>query len=212
MDFATLIDFVVHLDQYLYGFTQAYGLWVHALLALIIFCETGLVVLPFLPGDSLLFVAGAVAAVHGLNPFGLALCLFVAAGLGDSTNYWIGWRYGLRLFARSQGRWVRRDHLEHTELFYARHGAKTVVIARFFPILRTFSPFAAGLARMPYQRFLCFSLLGSVLWVGGLVGLGYWFGNVPFIRDHLMLLILAVIGLSVLPLLIGYWRSTRRAL
>lgn len=209
MDFAYLIDLFLHLDQHVQTLTQEYGVWVYALLALVIFCETGLVVTPFLPGDSLLFIAGAVVALNGMDPWSLGLCLFIAAGLGDSTNYWIGRRYGTRLFTNPESRIFRRDYLLQTELFYARHGAKTVTLARFFPILRTFAPFVAGLGRMPYPRFLAFSLLGSLLWIGGLLTLGYLFGNVPFIKDNLTLLIFGIIGLSLIPMLIGYLRHRR---
>ena len=209
MDFAYLIDLFLHLDQHVQTLTQEYGVWVYALLALVIFCETGLVVTPFLPGDSLLFIAGAVVALNGMDPWSLGLCLFIAAGLGDSTNYWIGRRYGTRLFTNPNSRIFRRDYLLQTEIFYAKHGAKTVTLARFFPILRTFAPFVAGLGRMPYPRFLAFSLLGSVLWIGGLLTLGYQFGNVPVIKENLTLLIFGIIGFSLLPMFIGYLRHRR---
>ncbi len=209
MDFSALLDLFLHLDQHIQELTLQYGVWIYALLALVIFCETGLVVTPFLPGDSLLFIAGAVVAMNGMDPWSLGLCLFVAASLGDSTNYWIGRRYGIRLFDNTDSRIFRRDYLLQTEIFYARHGAKTVTLARFFPILRTFAPFVAGLGRMPYPRFLAFSLLGSLLWIGGLLTLGYLFGNVPFIKDNLTLLIFGIIGLSLIPMLIGYLRHRR---
>ena len=209
MDFSALLDLFLHLDQHVQELTLQYGVWIYALLALVIFCETGLVVTPFLPGDSLLFIAGAVVAMNGMDPWSLGLCLFVAASLGDSTNYWIGRRYGIRLFDNTDSRIFRRDYLLQTEIFYARHGAKTVTLARFFPILRTFAPFVAGLGRMPYPRFLAFSLLGSLLWIGGLLTLGYLFGNVPFIKDNLTLLIFGIIGLSLIPMLIGYLRHRR---
>ncbi len=209
MDFSALLDLFLHLDQHVQELTLQYGVWIYALLALVIFCETGLVVTPFLPGDSLLFIAGAVVAMNGMDPWSLGLCLFVAASLGDSTNYWIGRRYGIRLFDNTHSRIFRRDYLLQTEIFYARHGAKTVTLARFFPILRTFAPFVAGLGRMPYPRFLAFSLLGSLLWIGGLLTLGYLFGNVPFIKDNLTLLIFGIIGLSLIPMLIGYLRHRR---
>lgn len=210
MDFASLIDLFLNLDQHIQTLSQQYGVWIFALLALVIFCETGLVVTPFLPGDSLLFIAGAVVALNGMNPWLLGLCLFIAAGLGDSTNYWIGRNYGTRLFTRTDSRIFRRDYLLQTEIFYAKHGAKTVTLARFFPILRTFAPFVAGLGRMPYPRFLLFSLFGSLLWIGGLLTLGYQFGNVPLIKDNLSLLIIGIIGLSLLPMLIGYLRQRLR--
>ena len=209
MDFSALLDLFLHLDQHVQELTLQYGVWIYALLALVIFCETGLVVTPFLPGDSLLFIAGAVVALNGMDPWSLGLCLFIAASLGDSTNYWIGRRYGIRLFDNTNSRIFRRDYLLQTEIFYAKHGAKTVTLARFFPILRTFAPFVAGLGRMPYPRFLAFSLLGSLLWIGGLLTLGYLFGNVPFIKDNLTLLIFGIIVLSLIPMLIGYLRHRR---
>jgi membrane-associated protein len=209
MDFSTLIDLVLNLDQHLQAFTQEYGLWVYALLALVIFCETGLVVMPFLPGDSLLFIAGAVTAMNGMDPWLLGLCLFIAAGLGDSTNYWIGRRYGLRLFSNPDSKIFRRDHLRRTEVFYAAHGAKTVTLARFFAVLRTFAPFVAGLSRMPYPRFVAFSLFGSLLWIGSLLTLGYLFGNVPVVRDSLGLMIVGVFVLFLLIILIGHRRQRR---
>ncbi len=209
MDFSALLDLFLHLDQHVQELTLQYGVWIYALLALVIFCETGLVVTPFLPGDSLLFIAGAVVALNGMDPWSLGLCLFIAASLGDSTNYWIGRRYGIRLFDNTNSRIFRRDYLLQTEIFYGKHGAKTVTLARFFPILRTFAPFVAGLGRMPYPRFLAFSLLGSLLWIGGLLTLGYLFGNVPFIKDNLTLLIFGIIGLSLIPMLIGYLRHRR---
>ena len=212
MDFITyLIDLFLNLDQHLQALTQEYGLWVYALLALVIFCETGLVVMPFLPGDSLLFIAGAVVAANGMDPWSLGMLLFAAATLGDSTNYWIGRHFGLRLFERGNPKIFRRDYLIQTEIFYAKHGAKTVTLARFIPIVRTFAPFVAGLSRMPYPRFLTFSLLGSTLWIGGLLTIGYLFGNVPFIKQNLTLMIFGIIGLSLLPMFVGYIQHRRAA-
>lgn len=208
MDFNPL-DLILHLDVYLDMLVNHYGAWIYPILFAVIFCETGLVVLPFLPGDSLLFIGGAVAAGGGMDPVLLAALLMAAAILGDSTNYVIGRTLGERLFRNPNSKIFRRDYLEQTHAFYARHGGKTVTLARFLPIIRTFAPFVAGVGKMPYPRFLAFSVLGTLAWVGGLVALGYFFGNVPFIKQHLTGLILAIIVLSLLPMLIGLVRSRR---
>ena len=206
MDFNPL-DLILHLDVYLDLLVNNYGPWVYAILFLVIFCETGLVVMPFLPGDSLLFIAGAVAAGGGLDPVLLAGLLMLAAILGDSTNYVIGRTAGERLFNNPNSKIFRRDYLEKTHDFYERHGGKTVTMARFLPIFRTFAPFVAGVASMFYPRFFMFSVIGTILWVGGLVTLGYFFGNVPFIKKNLSLLVLAIIVLSLVPMIIGLIRS-----
>ena len=163
--------------------------------------------MPFLPGDSLLFIAGAVAAGGGMDPFLLGGLLMAAAILGDSTNYIVGRTVGDKLFSNPDSKIFRRDYLDQTHAFYARHGGKTVTLARFLPILRTFAPFVAGVGKMHYPRFLGFSVLGTVLWVGGLVTLGYFFGNMPFIKQNLTLLIVAIILISLLPMIIGVLRS-----
>ena len=206
MDFNPL-DLILHLDVYLDLLVTNYGLWIYAILFLVIFCETGLVVMPFLPGDSLLFIAGAVAAGGGMDPVLLAGLLMLAAILGDSTNYVIGRTAGERLFSNPNSKIFRRDYLQKTHDFYDKHGGKTVTLARFLPILRTFAPFVAGIAKMPYPRFFGFSVLGTILWVGGLVTLGYFFGNVPFIKKNLSLLVVFIILLSLVPMIIGVARS-----
>lgn len=206
MDFNPL-DLILHLDVYLDLLVTNYGPWIYAILFLVIFCETGLVVMPFLPGDSLLFIAGAVAAGGGMDPVLLAGLLMLAAILGDSTNYIIGRTTGEKLFNNPKSRIFRRDYLLRTHEFYARHGGKTVTLARFLPIVRTFAPFVAGVGRMYYPRFLAFSVLGSILWVGSLVALGFFFGNVPFIKQNLTLLVLVIILLSLLPMIFGLFRS-----
>ena len=206
MDFNPL-DLILHLDVYLDLLVTNYGLWIYAILFLVIFCETGLVVMPFLPGDSLLFIAGAVAAGGGMDPVLLAGLLMLAAILGDSTNYVIGRTAGERLFSNPNSKIFRRDYLQKTHDFYDKHGGKTVTLARFLPILRTFAPFVAGIAKMPYARFFGFSVLGTILWVGGLVTLGYFFGNVPFIKKNLSLLVVFIILLSLVPMIIGVARS-----
>ena len=206
MDFNP-IDIILHLDVYLDMLVNNYGPWIYAILFLVIFCETGLVVMPFLPGDSLLFIAGAVAAGGGMDPVLLAGLLMLAAIMGDSTNYVIGRTVGERLFSNPNSKIFRRDYLEKTHDFYERHGGKTVTMARFLPIFRTFAPFVAGVARMFYPRFFMFSVFGTILWVGGLVTLGYFFGNVPFIKSNLSLLVVGIILLSLVPMIIGVIRS-----
>lgn len=206
MDFNPL-DLILHLDAYLDLLVTNYGPWIYAILFTVIFCETGLVVMPFLPGDSLLFIAGAVAAGGGMDPVLLAGLLMAAAILGDSTNYVIGRTAGERLFNNPNSKIFRRDYLQRTHDFYERHGGKTVTMARFLPILRTFAPFVAGIAHMHYPRFLGFSVSGSLLWVGGLVTLGYFFGNVPFIKQHLSLMVVGIIILSLVPMILGLLRG-----
>ncbi|WP_271410544.1 DedA family protein [Pseudomonas sp. Q1-7] len=208
MDFNP-IDLILHLDHYLNLLVTQYGVWVYAILFLVIFCETGLVVTPFLPGDSLLFIAGAVCAGGAMDPWLLGGLLMLAAISGDSLNYLIGRTAGERLFSNPDSKIFRRDYLQRTHDFYDRHGGKTVTLARFLPIVRTFAPFVAGVGRMPYPRFFAFSVLGTILWVGGLVTLGFFFGNVPFIKQNLSLMIIAIIGLSLLPMLIGMLRNRR---
>lgn len=206
MDFNPL-DLILHLDVYLDLLVNNYGPWIYAILFLVIFCETGLVVMPFLPGDSLLFIAGAVAAGGGMDPVLLGGLLMLAAILGDSTNYVIGRTAGEKLFSNPNSKIFRRDYLQKTHDFYDKHGGKTVTLARFLPIIRTFAPFVAGVAKMPYARFFGFSVLGTILWVGGLVTLGYFFGNVPFIKKNLSLLVVAIILLSLVPMILGVVRS-----
>ncbi|WP_203648179.1 DedA family protein [Pseudomonas sp. RtIB026] len=206
MDFNPLA-LILHLDAYLDLLVNNYGPWIYAILFAVIFCETGLVVMPFLPGDSLLFIAGAVAAGGGMDPVLLAGLLMTAAILGDSTNYVIGRTAGERLFRNPNSKIFRQDYLQRTHEFYERHGGKTVTLARFLPILRTFAPFVAGIAHMHYPRFLAFSVAGSLLWVGGLVTLGYFFGNVPFIKQHLSLMVVAIIILSLVPMILGLLRG-----
>ncbi|MFZ6047530.1 DedA family protein [Pseudomonas sp. CR3202] len=209
MDFNP-IDLILHLDVYLNQLVSNYGTWIYAILFLVIFCETGLVVTPFLPGDSLLFIAGAVAAGGAMDPLLLGGLLMLAAISGDSLNYLIGRTVGEKLFKNPDSKIFRRDYLQRTHEFYDRHGGKTVTLARFLPIVRTFAPFVAGVGKMPYARFLGFSVLGTLLWVGGLVTLGYFFGNVPFIKQNLSLMVVAIIGISMLPMVISMVRSRLR--
>ena len=201
------IDLILHLDSYLSLAVANYGTWIYAILFLVIFCETGLVVTPFLPGDSLLFIAGAICATGGMDPWMLGGLLLVAAISGDSTNYVIGRTLGKRLFSNPNSKVFRRDYLDQTHAFYERHGGKTVTLARFLPIVRTFAPFVAGMAYMPYARFLFFSVASSIAWVGGLVTLGYFFGNVPFIKQNLSLMVVGIIILSLVPMILGLLRG-----
>lgn len=205
-----LIDFVLHVDRHLLSLIGQYGLWVYGILFLIVFVETGLVVMPFLPGDSLLFAAGTLAGVGSLDPLVLGGGLFVAAVLGDSANYYVGSRIGAAVYARDS-RWIRRDHLDRAREFFERHGGKSVLIARFAPFLRTFVPFVAGASRMPYARFLVFNVLGALFWVGGFVSLGYFFGNLPGVKEHFTWVLLGIIVLSLLPALVAYLHGRRPA-
>jgi len=199
-------DLIVHLDKHLAGLLQQYGIWVYLLLFLIIFCETGLVVTPFLPGDSLLFVAGTLWAAAGLNVHALAALLIFAAISGNTTNYWIGRYVGPKVFHWTDSRWFNRRALDRTHAFYERHGGKTIVITRFVPIIRTFAPFVAGVGSMTHARFQSFNIAGGVLWVGSLLYAGYYFGNIPVIRNNLTLVIFAIVGLSVMPVVIEFLR------
>jgi len=200
-------DLLVHLDRHLAALLQEYGIWIYALLFLIVFCETGLVVTPFLPGDSLLFVAGALWAAAGLDPQALAATLIAAALCGDNVNYWVGRYLGPKVFQWESSRLFNRRGLDYTHAFYDRHGGKTVVIARFVPIVRTFAPFVAGIGRMRYLRFLAFSVVGAVLWVVSLVTAGYLFGNVPLVKNNLTIVIFAIVLVSVSPIAIEYLRA-----
>ncbi|MGA8052088.1 MAG: DedA family protein [Burkholderiales bacterium] len=208
---ASLWDIALHLDQHLAAFLAQHGAWVYALLFVIVFCETGLVVTPFLPGDSLLFVVGALAATGGISPEVAAATLVCAALCGDNVNYWIGRWLGPRVFGAPDARWFNARHLAYTEAFYERHGGKAIVIARFVPIVRTYVPFVAGVGRMRYMRFLAFSVGGALLWVVSLVAAGYYFGNLPVVRNNLTLAILGVIALSLLPVVLATLRRLRAA-
>ncbi|ANQ84061.1 DedA protein [Azoarcus olearius] len=204
---ASFIDLFLHLDRHLAELLADYGSWIYAILFLIVFCETGLVVMPFLPGDSLLFMAGALAAGGGMDPAVLIGVLFVAAVLGDSLNYTIGRRFGQRISQWPDSRFFNRKALERTHAFYERHGGKTIVIARFMPIIRTFAPFVAGMGQMEYRRFIAFNVLGAALWVGPLIMAGYWFGNLPVVKNNLSIVVLGIIVLSLMPLVIGWLRQ-----
>lgn len=207
---AALIDIVLHLDAQLLKLTEDYGVWVYAILFLIIFAETGLVIAPFLPGDSLLFVAGALCGMGALHLGLLVLLLTLAAFCGDNTNYWIGRTLGMHLFERVSGRLLKQEHLDKTRAFYAKHGGKTIIFARFLPIIRTFAPFVAGIGAMRYRLFMLFSALGSLAWIGSLSVAGYFFGNIPLVKNNLTLIILGIIVVSLLPALREFIRHRRR--
>ncbi|HXA95245.1 MAG TPA: DedA family protein [Candidatus Dormibacteraeota bacterium] len=206
-----LLDVLLHLDRHLSEVIQHYGVWTYLILFLIVFCETGLVVTPFLPGDSLLFAVGAFAAIGALDLWLVMLLLAAAAILGDSVNYAVGAQLGPRVFRGEGGRFLNRRHLERTHQFYERYGSKTIVIARFVPIVRTFAPFVAGIGRMSYGRFLFYNVAGALLWIVSLVMGGYLFGNIPVVRRNFSLVVFAIIGLSILPALIELGRQRRRA-
>lgn len=206
------VDLFLHLDQHLNQLIAQYGTSTYAILFLIVFCETGLVVTPFLPGDSLLFAAGTLAGMGALHPVVLLAVLFTASVVGDSSNYWVGRYVGPRAFSGNV-RFLKREYLERTREFYRRHGGQTVILARFLPIIRTFAPFVAGVGQMNYLRFLAMSLIGSACWVGLFVGAGYFFGNLPLVRQNFSLVVMAIIGISVLPMtleLVRGWLSSRR--
>lgn len=211
MDLLTaFIDIVLHLDTHLLALTQAYGVWVYGILFLIIFCETGLVVTPFLPGDSLLFVAGALCAMGSLELGLLMPLLMLAAFSGDNTNYWIGRLIGVRLVKYANGRFFKREHLDKTRAFYEKHGGKTIIFARFLPIVRTFAPFVAGIGVMHYRLFMAFSALGSIVWIGSFTLGGYFFGNIPVIKNNLTVMVLAIVFISILPALIQFFRNRKK--
>jgi membrane-associated protein len=206
---AALWDFVVRLDAHLAAFVAQHGAWVYALLFVIVFCETGLVVTPFLPGDSLLFVVGTLAAAGGMD-IGLVMALLVGAALcGDNVNYWIGRWAGPKVFRQQDSRWFNRKHLERTHAFYERHGGQAIILARFVPIVRTYVPFVAGIGTMPYARFLAFSVAGALLWVLSLCLAGYWFGNIPAVKENLGAVIVAIVIVSVMPMAVALLRARR---
>ena len=208
-----LVDFILHIDVHLAELVAQYGIWIYAILFLILFCETGLVVTPFLPGDSLLFVAGALAALPGndLNVHIMVALLVVAAVLGDAVNYTIGRLFGERLFSNPNSKIFRRSHLDKTHAFYARHGGKTIILARFVPIVRTFAPFVAGMGHMSYRHFALFNVTGALLWVLLFSYAGYLFGDLPVVQENLKLLIVGIILVSILPGVIEVWRHRRQA-
>ena len=201
MDFISkIIDFILHLDTHLNALIQIYGFWTHLILFVVIFCETGLVVTPFLPGDSLLFAAGTFAASGSLKIGWLFLILAAAAVLGDTANYWIGKIIGPKVFQKENSRIFKKEYIDRTHRFYERYGAETIILARFVPIIRTFAPFVAGIGKMTYVRFLSYNVVGGVLWVALFTFGGYFFGNIPFVRKNFSLVIIAIILISLVPM------------
>ncbi|MDO8871121.1 MAG: DedA family protein [Methanoregula sp.] len=209
--FFSIIDLVIHFDKYLPGIINTYGLWTYLILFAIIFCETGLVVMPYLPGDSLLFVAGAMAGSGYLNLEILLISLFVAAVIGDTVNYWIGNTAGMKVLEKNYSL-VRREHLEKTQEYFTRYGGITIVIARFIPFIRTFAPFLAGVGKMSYRWFIAYNVIGAALWILGFTLAGYFFGGIPIVQQNFNYIIYAIIALSlfaVVSIVVGVFRTVR---
>jgi membrane-associated protein len=206
-----IIDFILHIDDHLGEIVQNYGLWIYAIIFLIVFCETGLVVTPFLPGDSLLFATGAIIAAQteaGLSFWIMYWVIFVAAVIGDATNYHIGKYIGSGVF-KKESKYIKREYLLKTQAFYEKHGGKAIVYARFVPIIRTFAPFVAGIGTMEYKRFFFFNIFGAFLWVTLFLGAGYLFGNLQFIKDNFSMVILTIIFVSLMPIVIEFIKNRR---
>lgn len=203
----SLVDFILHIDKYIGTFIQKFGVLVYLILFCIVFLETGLVITPFLPGDSLLFVSGAFAAQHSMSIIVLFVIFCLAAVLGDSLNYWIGNYFGENIFANS--RFFRREHLERTKDFYKKHGNRMILLARFVPIVRTFAPFVAGVGKMEYKSFLTYNIVGGILWVTLFLFAGFLFGNVPLVKDNLTYFIFAIILVSLIPIFVEWWKNKK---
>ncbi|MGH7799209.1 MAG: DedA family protein [Thermodesulfobacteriota bacterium] len=207
-DFA---DVLIHLDKYLDSIIRSYGGLTYGILFLIVFCETGLVVTPILPGDSLLFAIGTVAALGSLDLSLIIILLSIAAIAGDTVNYWIGYLVGPKVFSREKSRFFNKEYLDRTHRFYQKYGGKTIVIARFIPIIRTFAPFVAGIGRMTYKKFIAYNILGGIGWIATFVLGGYFFGNIPLVQNNFALIILAIIIISILPAIIEYLRQRHQS-
>ena len=206
-----LIDFVLHIDRHLAEIIAQYGTWTYAVLFLIIFAETGIVIVPFLPGDSLLFAAGAFCAKPetGLNVHLMAALLFVAAFIGDTVNYWIGAKVGPVVFKRNASIFLRKKHLEQAHAFFEKYGGRAIILARFVPIVRTFVPFVAGIGGMRYSQFIAYNAIGAFIWIYFFAYAGFWFGNQPFVQKNFKLVILAIIIVSIVPIIVELWRGWR---
>ncbi len=209
MEISSFIDLFLHLDKYLADLVIHYGSWVYGILTIIVFCETGLVITPFLPGDSLLFAIGALCAVGSLNPFIIAPLLFIAAISGDNLNYWFGRTIGSKAFSNPESKIFKQSYLQKTQSFYTNYGSKTIVIARFVPIVRTFAPFVAGLGKMNYRVFLSFSVGGALLWIILLISAGYFFGQIEFVKKNFSVVVLAIIAISILPALFETFKTRK---
>lgn len=203
----SLVGFILHLDVYLAEIIAAYGSLTYALLFLIVFAETGFVVTPFLPGDSLLFAAGALSALGSLHIVAVLLILVVAAILGDSVNYWIGSLMGQKVVDNPRITFINQEHIDKTEAFFKKYGGKAIILARFVPIVRTFAPFVAGVGKMHYQTFVLYNIVGGLIWVGLFTLAGYFFGNIQIVKENFEVVIFAIIGISVLPMLYEYWKQ-----
>lgn len=212
MEFIQLvISFILHIDTHLAELFNQYGLWIYGILFLIIFCETGLIVTPFLPGDSLLFATGALIAGTTLDINLMALIVVSAAVLGNIVNYTVGRFFGKQLFRNPDSKIFRRDYLDKAHTFYEKHGAQAIILTRFIPIIRTFAPFVAGMSGMTYKRFLILNLVGALLWVGIFLYLGFWFGGQPIVKKYFTLLILGILVVSVLPIVFEIWKARKGA-
>jgi membrane-associated protein len=207
MEISSFIDLFLHLDKHLSDLVIHYGSWVYGILTIIVFCETGLVIAPFLPGDSLLFAIGALCAVGSLNPFIIAPLLFIAAISGDNLNYWFGRTIGSKAFSNPDSKIFKQSYLQKTQSFYTDYGSKTIVIARFVPIVRTFAPFVAGLGKMNYRTFLSFSVGGALLWILLLITAGYYFGQIEFVKKNFSVVVLAIVCISILPALFETFKT-----
>ncbi|MDA0657978.1 MAG: DedA family protein [Planctomycetota bacterium] len=205
------VEFILHIDKHLVELVQNYGVWTYSLLFLIVFCETGLIVTPFLPGDSLLFAAGAIASSGSMNVHLLALLMVVAAILGDTVNYHVGYFLGPKVLGSTDSRFFKKSYLDKTERFYEKYGGKTIVLARFIPIVRTFAPFLAGVGRMNYVWFLSYNVLGGILWVTLFVYAGYFFAEIPIVKKNFPLVVLGIIGISVLPVVFELIKARRES-
>ncbi|MBF0344611.1 MAG: DedA family protein [Nitrospirae bacterium] len=205
------VEIIIHLDKHLYELVNSYGSWTYGILFCIIFCETGLVITPFLPGDSLLFAAGALAAITPMKIHWLIILLSLGAIIGDTVNYWIGFVAGPKVFTKEKSRFFNKEHLERTQRFYEKYGAKTIILARFVPIIRTFAPFVAGIGKMAYVRFITYNVVGGLLWILIMLLGGYFFGNIPIVKKNFTVVIFAIIIISVMPAVYEYLNSRRRS-
>ncbi|MBI2148272.1 DedA family protein [Candidatus Woesearchaeota archaeon] len=208
----TLINLILHIDQHLVWLVQNYGIWIYFIVFLIIFCETGLVVTPFLPGDSLLFALGAIAAIGSLNITLLIILLSIAAILGDTVNYWIGNWFGPGIIHKRKIKFLKKEYLEKTQRFYEKYGVKTVIFARFVPIVRTFAPFLAGVGSMKYSKFISYNIIGGLSWISVFLLGGYFFGNIPIIKENFTFVIIAIIIISFMPAIIEYIKHKRESI